>query len=501
MSNNPKYHTRREFALRKLLGYAIAAAAAWSLTLAASARAAPPTTCDVAPVVARDLPSVVNVSVEKVLRAEGPNGKATGPEHLEFFVGSGVIVEPSGIIVTNQHVIQNAARIMVTFNNRRQVPARLITAAGLVDFALLKVDVGKPLPAVQFADSDALEIGQTVIAVGNPLGLGTSVSTGVISATDRNLMRSPFDDYIQTDASINPGNSGGPLLDCDGNIVGIDTALYSNSKVLGSIGLGFALPSNMASMLTYKFLHPRDDNPSWAGLHLQDVTPSIAKVFGLPEVGGAIVTAVAPDGPAARASLSPGDIITSVDGQMLPQARAIFTRIVVEPPGDPIALSVWRDRHTVTVTLRGTPWPHLGELRSHILASASKIARAEAAGVGLRLAVITEVDRKRYELGDISGVLIASVTVGSQADSRGLAAGDVIEKVDGAAATAPDMVMNRLLRPDAEEGDLVGLLVHDKAGARWVTLYVGRIDAAALIAAPPPYATGATARNAETRHP
>jgi serine protease Do len=495
------HNTSRKSKFRRPRYNAVAAVAAWSLALSVPAFAAAPRTCDVAGVVARVLPSVVNISVAKVLRADGPNGKATGPEHLEFFVGSGVIVEPSGVIITNQHVIQDAARINVTFHDRTLVPARLITAAGLVDFALLKVDVGKPLPVLQFGDSDSLEVGQTVIAVGNPLGLGTSVSAGVVSAKDRNLMRGPFDDYVQTDASINPGNSGGPLLDCSGDIVGIDTALYSNSKVLGSIGLGFALPSDFASMLTYKFLHPSDDNPSWVGLQLQDVTPSIAKVFGLREVGGAIVTAVTPGSPAAHASLATGDIITSVDGQQLPESRAIFTRIVVEPPGDPIALSVWRDRRTVQVMLQGVPWPNLAELRSHILASAAAIARAEAAGTGLHLAAITDADRKRYDLGDASGVLIASVTEGSLAESLGLKPGEVIEKVDGVAATTPDIVVDRLLHPNAEDDDVVAVLVRGKSSTRWVTLYVGQIDAAALIAAPPPYPTDAAARNAEAHQP
>ena len=201
------------------------------------------------------LSATVNISVVKVIGADSEGGKDAGQppgEHFEEFVGSGVIVDPSGIIITNKHVIKDAAVIRVTFRDRTQAPAQLVAACALMDLAVIKVNVPRPLPTLEFADSDKLQVADPVIAVGNPLGVGTSVSTGVVSGLDRDLMRSPFDDFIQTDATINPGNSGGPLLDCDGKVIGIDTALLSNNKTLGSIGLGFAMPSNEVRFVASK---------------------------------------------------------------------------------------------------------------------------------------------------------------------------------------------------------------------------------------------------------
>jgi serine protease Do len=297
-------------------------------------------------------------------------------EHTEVFVGSGAVVDPSGVIVTNKHVIQDAALIQITFNDKSQLPAQLIGAGALIDLALLEVHAAEPLPALQYGDSDALQLGQRVIAVGNPLGIGTSVSPGVVSGLDRNLMRSPLDDFVQTDASINPGNSGGPLLDCAGDIVGIDTALFSNSKTLGSIGLGFALPSNDVRFVAGKLIDPEHAVRKWIGLQLQDLTAKLAREFGRSDVGGAIVTGTDPDSPAARASLKAGDIITGADGQQLPDARAILRFVVAQPTGAPISLSIWHHGQIAHVTARGTPWPHIMALRSEVLVSAASVARA-----------------------------------------------------------------------------------------------------------------------------
>src|SRR3954451_12083293 len=210
-------------------GVAVGGLLAVAITIAPAARAASaPQGCDAALVVARALPAVVNISVIQVVTKTGADGIAR--EHLEINDGSGAIIDPSGFIVTNRHVIQNAAVIRVAFHDRSEVAAQLVQASVLVDLAVLKVEAAKPLPALRFGDSDALRVGQPVIAVGNPFGIGTSVTTGVVSALNRDFMRSPVDNLIQTDAAINPGNSGGPLLDCAGDIVGLNTALASNNK-------------------------------------------------------------------------------------------------------------------------------------------------------------------------------------------------------------------------------------------------------------------------------
>jgi serine protease Do len=298
------------------------------------------------------------------------------------------------------------------------------------------VDVPRPLPTLQFANSDALKLGQPVIAVGNPLGLGTSVSTGVVSALNRDLMRTPFDNFIQTDASINPGNSGGPLLNCADEMIGVNTALLSNNKALGSIGLGFALPSNIAKFVSSKLDHPEEAMPGWSGLHLQDLSSDLARTFGHTDMAGAIVTRVDPNSPAAKVNLQSGDIIMGVNGQALPDNRAILRKIVTSN-GDTITLSVWRQDHSTEATLKVRPWPHMMALRSEVLASPEDVALAKAQGCGLHLAMLTDAGRVRYHLSDELGVLVDQVAEGSEAETMGFQAGDVIEKVGDAAVTTP----------------------------------------------------------------
>ena len=203
-----------------------AAAALATMVVVGSASAAPPDgTCDAAGVVSHALPSVVNIRVVKIDGESRADASKSTAGHIDVAAGSGAIVDPSGFIVTNRHVVQDAVLIDVTLEDRTQLPAQFIAAGALMDIAVLKVNAPQPLPALQFGNSDHLALGEPVIAIGNPLGIGTSVSTGVVSGLDRNLMRTPFDDYIQTDATINPGNSGGPLIDCAGNIIGINSCI------------------------------------------------------------------------------------------------------------------------------------------------------------------------------------------------------------------------------------------------------------------------------------
>ena len=230
-------------------------------------------------------------------------------------------MDPSGIIVTNKHVIAGAFRITVTLSDRSQWNGTLIGAAGLIDIAVVKIDVGHPLPYLKFADSDKAEVGDAVILIGNPLGLGTSVTSGIISAVHRSLMNSPIDDYIQTDAALNHGNSGGPMIDTDGNVVGVDTILVTNGAGEGSNGLGFAIASKSAEYVLRHFLNPDSVRIGWIGIHVQDVTPSLQHAFNLPQAAGFLVTDTDNDSPAARAGLKFGDVITrygdknSRDGQ------------------------------------------------------------------------------------------------------------------------------------------------------------------------------------------
>jgi serine protease Do len=464
----------------------LAAAAAAAASLAGPvARATTPDGCDVEAVANNALSAIINITAVKAVSKDSPIPGKPPSAHFETFVGSGVVIDPSGIIVTNKHVIQDAAIIRVTFNDRSRVSAQLISAATYSDIAVLKVNVPNALPTLSFADSDAAKIGQPVVAIGNPLGIGTSVTTGVISGLNRDLMRSPFDDYIQTDAAINPGNSGGPLLDCSGKIIGIDTALLSNNKILGSIGLGFAIPANVTRYIADRLEDPAKATPNWVGLHLQDLTAPLAIAFGLPiSTGGAIVTDADPNSPAGRASLRAGDVVLAALGRPMTDARAVLRAVLMAPDGVAIPITLWRGGHTQDVTLQSQAWPHLLALRSQVLASPENIAKAEAAGLGLHLASISAADRRRYHLGGSAGALIDQVTPDSQAASLGLKPGDVIEQVGQQPTTSPAEATAQFDRGKTAPGNVVAVLVRDQSGLQWHTFWAGRVDPSELVIGP-----------------
>lgn len=447
------------------------------------AKAAPAASaCDVVGTAAEALPAVVNISVVRAATAGTADKPSTG---VQFIVGSGFVIDPSGIIVTNQHVIQGAISIRVTFQDKTQAVAHLLGAASLVDLALLKVDVSHPLPTLSFGNSDRLKVGQPVIAIGNPIGVGTSLSTGSVSALNRNLMRTPFDDFIQTDAAINPGNSGGPLLNCSGKVVGMDTALMSNASLAGSIGLGFAMPSNDVKLVAGKLLNP-NIMPNWIGIHLQDLTARLAMLFDRPVVSGAVVTAVDPGSPAAKASLVPGDIITGVSGRDLPDSRAIMRAITIMVPGVPLDLALWRKGAEKQIVLVGRAWPDWNKKRSSVVASEADIGRSLEAGLGLTLRSITRTDRLYYHLGSVKGVLVDQVRPGSQAAMLDIAPGDVIQQVGTRPADTPAEVTSALSYGKPQADDLVAVLVHQKSGSKWVTFWVGNIRSPDLVTGAPP---------------
>ena len=246
------------------------------------------------------IPAIVNIWVERISRSDD----SSATEQRKTFSGSGFIVDPSGEIVTNKHLIEGAFSIIVTLEDGTELPAKLLAAASIADVAVLKVEAHRALPSLKLANGDLARIGDPVLAFGNPLGIGTSLSAGIISALNRDLRDSPMDDYIQTDAAINYGNSGGPLIDTNGEVVGLNTALVTTTKNEGSMGLGFAISS---SVLTHVLRHLRDRTPlGWIGTHVQDTTPDLAKAFGLRAASGFIVTAVDANSPAQRSGPTVG---------------------------------------------------------------------------------------------------------------------------------------------------------------------------------------------------
>jgi serine protease Do len=460
------------------------------LCIAGAPHAATIPACDTAQIAARAVAATVNLTVAKVVATNDPTpGDATpgddNPPRFEVFYGSGVIVDPSGVIVTNKHVIKNAARIWVTFGDRSQAVARLIVAATYLDLAILKVDGAEPRPALRFGDSDQARPGQPVIAIGNPLGIGTSVSAGVVSGLNRNRMRTPFDDFIQTDASINPGNSGGPLLNCMGEVIGINTMMVSNNQAETPIGIGFALPSNDAQFFVHRVLDTTYQPATWIGLRLQDLSPRLATIFSVPGPSGAIVTEVDAGSPAAEAGLATADVVTGVGGKPMSDARAVLREIARTPADQQITIAYWRHGRQAFARPIGKPWPNMMEQREDVLASSAVLARAQAAGVGAHLTALSDADRQRLHIADGVGVLIDHVVPGSRADAVGLLAGDVIERVDDQVVHDPDAVMRLLMPADAARGHDVAMLVRRDSGSLWVTMYAGRVDVADMLAAPP----------------
>ena len=269
------------------------------------------------------------------------------PERRMQSLGSGFIIDPSGLVVTNNHVIEGADEITVTLQDNTSLKAKVLGRDETGDIALLQVKPDKPLPAVQFGDSDAERVGDWVLAIGNPFGLGGTVTAGIVSARGRDIHQGPYDDFIQTDAAINRGNSGGPLFNMDGQVIGMNTAIYSPSG--GSIGIGFSIPANMVKAVVAQlkdFGHPRR---GWLGVRIQQVTPDIAESLGLQDATGAMVAGVNDGGPADKAKIHNGDIILKFNGQDVKEMRSLPRIVADSDVGKSVPVLLWRDGKQVTV--------------------------------------------------------------------------------------------------------------------------------------------------------
>jgi len=319
--------------------------------------AKPEAQMSVADLIASVLPAVVNVSTVLAPRPpmtraaqDLPAERSSPPPAVVHGFGSGFIIDGSGIIVTNRHVVEHAIRITVTLQDNTTLRATRIGRLSRADIALLRVKPAGKLPTLKLGDSDQVRVGDKVIAIGNPLGLGGSVSSGIVSGLNRDIRTTPFDDFIQTDAAINHGNSGGPLFDRRGEVIGINTAIYSPTETSGSIGISFALPINDAKFVIDQTLQYGRVRAGWLGLSMQSVTPDIAEAIGLGIPRGSIVAGVEAGGPAAEAGVQEGDVIMSI-GTMTPRdSRALWRAIAIAPLGKPIELTVWRDGRVLTVS-------------------------------------------------------------------------------------------------------------------------------------------------------
>ncbi len=347
-------------------------------------------------------------------------------------LGSGFIVDPSGIVVTNNHVVKDADKIRVILHDHTVLPATIVAVDTKTDIAVLRVKPPHPLPALSWGDSEASRVGDWVLAIGNPFGLGGTVTAGIISARGRDLHSGPYDDFIQTDAPINKGNSGGPLLNMAGQVIGINTAIFSEGG--GSIGIGFAIPSSMAEPVVAQLLAHGQVQRGWLGVRIQTVTEDIAESLGLGRPRGALVAAVIPNSPASHAHFDAGDVILKFDGKNVGEMDELPRFVAGTPVGKKVAVEVWRNgkRKMLEVTiaeLKEPPKPSTGTKPKKEQERKPALPPGLQT-LGMTLSTITPALREKYHLAkDVKGVVITAVKPDGIAASQNLQPGDVILQV------------------------------------------------------------------------
>ncbi|WP_211111490.1 Do family serine endopeptidase [Azospirillum brasilense] len=457
---------------------------------------APPTFADLAD---KQLDAVVFISTTQAPPQGGPQAGPRGPEmpgfppgspFEEFFrefrdrqrgqpqqpqqpqqaprptaaLGSGFIIDPAGFVVTNSHVVSEASEISVTLHDGTKLPAKLVGVDGPTDLAVLKVDSRKPLVAAPWGDSEALRVGDWVVAIGNPFGLGGSVTAGILSARQRDIQQGPYDDYLQTDASINRGNSGGPLYNLNGEVIGINTAIYSPTG--GSVGIGFAIPSSVARPVVEQLRDHGQVRRGWLGVQVQSVTPDIAESLGMQEPAGALVTSVSPEGPAGKGGVRQGDVITRFNGESIEQMRELPRVVAATKIGSAVPLELVREGKPETVTVT------VGELEPQeqvALSGSSGTPRPETTidtkqVLGLTLSQLTPGLRDSFSINpDVEGVVVTEVGDASAASERGIEAGDVIVEAGQEPVKTPED-LNRLVDDARSQGRKTVLMLLSRDG-------------------------------------
>jgi serine protease Do len=404
----------------------------------------------------------------------GQGGQSDQTPRRVNSLGSGFIIDPSGVVVTNNHVIADADEINVILNDGTKLPAELIGRDTKSDLALLRVHTDKPLKAVKFGDSDKLRLGEWVIAIGNPFSLGGTVTAGIVSARNRDINSGPYDNYIQTDAAINRGNSGGPLFNLNGDVVGVNTAIISPSG--GSIGIGFAVPSNSAVAVINQLRQFGETRRGWLGVRIQQVTDDIAESLSIKPARGALVAGGDDRGPAKPGGIEPGDVVVKFDGRDIKEMHDLPRIVADTPVGKEVEVIVIRkgkeETHTVKIG-------RLEDSEKLAAADAKKNAAPEQKSVvqktlGLELSSLSDDLRKKFKVRDsVKGVLVTAVdpNVASAATDKRLSPGDVIVEVQYEAVGNPSDLQTRLEGLKAQGKKVAVLLVSNGDGeTRFVAL-------------------------------
>jgi len=389
----------------------------------------------------KTMPVVVNISTTTQRGSRtGPGGAFGGLDPFEDFfnrffgeavpkevpqrsLGSGIVISKEGEILTNYHVVKNADGIKVKLSDQTEHEARVIGKDERTDLALIRISNGPTnLPVARWGTSANLEVGDWVVAIGNPFGLELTVTAGIVSAKGRVIGAGPYDNFIQTDASINPGNSGGPLINMQGEVVGVNTAIFSQSG--GNIGIGFAIPMDLAKKIVDQLRKNGRVVRGWLGIRAQDVTPQLAMSLGLSRTSGvmAVVTEVTENSPAAEAGIKPGDVILEFNGKPLPKSQDLPSLVADTPPGQRITLKIAHEKNEQIVTARVRELPEVREVVSQ--------AEGKDTDLGIRVQKVTPELSRRQGLSTTKGVIVVEVKPGSPADQAGIEPGDVIREVN-----------------------------------------------------------------------
>lgn len=374
-------------------------------------------------------PSVVNIS--SFSQSETENGEGNTP--LSESLGSGFIIDGNGYIITNNHVVDKAESISITLSDNTKTEARVIGKDPKTDLALIKIETKRPLNAVKFGDSDKIRVGDWVLAIGNPFGLGSSVTAGIVSAKSRDIESGPYDSFIQTDASINQGNSGGPMFNLQGEVIGISSAIFSTTGA--SQGVGFAIPANLAGWVISQLKEHGEVKRGWIGIKIQPNTPEIADSLGISANQGVVVSGVTEQGPAQKAGLQAGDIVLSFNRQPIDNTKNLSRLIAETKIGTPAPIEIWRSGQKQTLTVPIELMPEETPL-SVAKETASDAAETPDNGeslniIGFTVKEISPELAERYKLApSTSGVVVTDILPNSDASRKGIKIGDIIVKID-----------------------------------------------------------------------